>query len=113
MKKKVILPTNNGRPVRFPNSRLIKPMLNREFSVNADGSVTQISPWLASQANRHCPDVHNLTGQAFIDRAVAWFTGERVKHNQAKQNRIPRKPVGLVNLGMEMESQLAHAGIRL
>ena len=88
-------------------------MLNREFSVNADGSVTQISPWLASQANRHCPDVHDLTGQAFINRAVAWFTGERVKHNQAKKQHTPRKPRGLVNVGMEMESQLAHAGIRL
>ena len=52
MKMKVTLPSNNGRPVRFPGSRLIKPMLNREFSVNADGSVSQISPWYHHNTTR-------------------------------------------------------------
>ena len=107
--KNVILPTNVGQQVKFPGTSNV--CLAREFSVNADGSV-RISPWLTSQVRRHCPESRDMTGSQFINRAVAWFTGERVKHNLAKR-RTPRKPIGLVNVGMEMEAQLAHAGIRI
>lgn len=105
--KSITLPTNVGQSVKFPGTHNV--CLSREFKVSADGTIT-VSNWLASQANRHCPDVHNLTGEAFIKRAVAWFTGERVQHSK---RRTPRGNTGLVNVGEAMAEQLAHCGIRV
>lgn len=111
MKKnnKISLPTNVGQQVKFPGTNIV--CLAREFSVKPNGDI-EISPWLSSQANRHCPDVHNLTGTRFMKRAIAWFVNERVKHNP-KRRHIPKGSVGLVNVGLELEAQLAHAGIRI
>lgn len=102
------IPQNVGQSTRFPSR---SGVMVREFAIDADGNVT-ITPWLSSQVNRHCPEAREMTGQRFVERAVQWFKGERVKHNLAKR-RTPRKPKGLVSFGDELEKALAHSGVRV
>ena len=104
----MLIPQNVGQMTRFPPK---SGVMVREFSVDADGNVT-ITPWLASQVNRHCPEARQMTGEKFINRAVNWFKNERVRYNQAKRP-TPRKPRGLVSFGEELEKALAHSGIRV
>ena len=102
------IPQNVGQMTRFPSKAGV---MVREFAIDADGVIT-ITPWLASQVNRHCPEARQMTGEKFINRAVQWFKCERVRHNLAKR-RTPRKPRGLVSFGDELEKALAHSGVRV
>ena len=112
------LPHNQGQPTRFPSKPPKQLLFLNEFRVDENGKVLYVSPWLTSQTRQFDPGSRNLTGQAFMERAVAWFKRDRKKVIARKYDRrklvdANHKPIGLVSVSQEMELALAHAGLRM
>jgi hypothetical protein len=129
------IPQYKGGKLRFPQNSNVQLVLNQEFEVKGNGTIT-VSNWLMKQTYQFKVESRGLAPhtKAFKEIAMAYFVKQaeflikrkysfkRKGYNSSADGahvqggvcpKINRSPFGLIPLGEVLETQMSRLGIRV
>jgi hypothetical protein len=129
------IPQYKGGKLRFPQNTNVQLVLNQEFEVKGNGTIT-VSNWLMKQTYQFKVESRGLAPhtKAFKEIAMAYFVKQaefliqrkysfkRKGYNSSADGthvqgdvcpKINRSPFGLIPLGEVLETQMARLGVRV